>query len=169
MKTRMVLGARGGNGDLAEYGLRAADETHVADEMQRGKLIVVVDGRRDELGDRCKVDLLDLLNLALRKTGRLEGEWARKEEMRWPGDCERTWRSEPKVVVQTAIHGHKSLCSLLVHLEEDESLHYGILTIEALPSARLTRRQECCHFGSRLALVEAAIVHDRVQLRAVER
>lgn len=137
MKARMMLGARGGNGDLAEYGLKAADETHVADEVELGKLIVVVDGRRDEVGDRCKADLV---NLALRKMGRREGEWAPREEMRWPGGCEQTWKSEPKVVVQTAIRGHKSLCSLLVHLEEDESLRYGMLTIEALPSARLTRR-----------------------------
>ena len=58
--------------------------------------------------------------------------------MRWPGDCERTWRSELKVVAQIEIRGHKSLCSLLVRLEEDESLHYGILMIEVSPSVRRT-------------------------------
>ena len=89
--------------------------------------------------------------------------------MRWLGDCERTWRLGLKVVVQREIRGHKSLCSLLVHLEEDGSLRYDILMIEMLPPVRLTRWQECCHFDCRLALVEAVIVHDKVQLHAVER
>lgn len=165
-KTRMVLRDRGGSGDLAEYGLMAADETHVADEVDRGMLTVSVDGPGDETGDRCEADLV---SLALRMTGRRGGEWALREEMRWLGDCERTWRLELKVVVQTAIGGYKSLGSLLVHLEEDENLRYGILMIEALPSARLTRWQECCHFGSHLALLEAANVRDKVQLRAMKR
>lgn len=89
--------------------------------------------------------------------------------MHWLGDCGRTWRSELKVVVQRQIRGHKSLGGLLVHLEEHESLRYGILMTEELPSVRLTRWQEYCRFDSHLALVEAVIVHDKVQTCAVER
>ena len=96
MRTRIESRARGEPADRAVYGLMAADETHVADEVEHGKLIGV-DGRRDELGHRCKADLV---NLALRKTGHREGEWARKEQMRWLDDCEQTWKSELKVVVQ---------------------------------------------------------------------
>lgn len=165
MKTRMVPKARGGPVDRAECALMAAGGTHIAGGMERGRLIVVVDGRRDEVVDRCKADPV---SLALRKKGRREGEWVRREQMRWLGDCEQTWRSELKVEVRREIRGHKNLCSLPVHLEEDESLHYGILMIEALPSVCLTRWQECRHFDSRLALVGAVIVHDKVQLRAVE-
>ena len=150
----------------AECGPMVADETHIADEVKRDRLIVMVDGRRDEIGDHCKADLV---SPAPRKTGRREGEWARKEPTRWLGDCERTWRSEQKAVVQKEVRGHKSLCSLLVHLGEDENLRYGILRSEALPSVRLTRWQACGHFDSRLALVEVVIVHEEVQLRAVER
>ena len=73
-----------------------------------------------------------------------------------------------KAVAQKEIHGRESLCSLPVRLEEDESLHYGILMIEALSSVPLTKWQECCHFDSCLALLEQAIVHDKVQLRAGE-
>ena len=136
-KTRLMLRVHGGSGDLAEYGLMAMDETHAADEVELGRLIAVMYDRCDKLGDRCKADLV---NLALRKTGPREGEWARREEMRWLGDCERTWKLELKVVVQTAIRGYKSLCSVLVHSEEDGSLRHRILMIEALPSARPTRR-----------------------------
>ena len=167
MKTRKVLRAHGGFVDRAEYGLMAADGAHIADERGRGRLILVVDGRRDELGDRYTADLV---SLALRKTNRREDGLALRELMRWLGDCEPTWRSEPKVVVvQRQIRGHESLCSLLVHLEEDESLRYGILMVEVLPSVRQTRWQECCHFDSRFALAEAVIVHDKVQPRAAER
>lgn len=42
---------------------------------------------RDEVGDRYKTDLV---GLALRKTSRREGEWARREQMRWLGDYGRT-------------------------------------------------------------------------------
>ena len=71
------------------------------------------------------------------------------------------------MVDQKEIRGQKSLCSLLVHVEEDESLRSGTLMTETLPSVRLTRWQGCCRFDSLLALVEAVIVHDRVQLRVV--
>lgn len=71
------------------------------------------------------------------------------------------------MVGQKEMHGQKSLCSLLVHVEEGESFHYGSLMTETMPSVRLTRWQECCRFDSPLALVEAVIVHDRVQLRVV--
>ena len=60
MKTRMVSRARDGPLDRVECGLMAADETHIADEVERGSLFVVVDGRRDEVGDRCKADLVSL-------------------------------------------------------------------------------------------------------------
>lgn len=164
MKTRMEPRARDEPVDHVEHGLRALDETRIADEVEHGRLIVVVDGRRDEIEDRCKADLV---SLALRRTGRREDEWARREQMRWLGDCEPTWRSELKVVDQKETRGQKGLCSRLVHVEEDENLRYGTLMTEALPSVRLTRWQECCRFDSLLALVEAVIVHDMVQLRAV--
>ena len=163
-KTRMEPRARDEPADRVEYGPMALDETHIADEVGRGRLIVVVDGRRDETGDRCEADLV---SLALRRTGRHEDEWARREQMRWLDDCEPTWRSELKVVEQKEIRGQKSLCSLLVLVEEDESLRYGTLMAEGLPSVRLTRLQGCCRFDSLLALVEAVIVHDRGQLRVV--
>lgn len=70
-----------------------------------------------------------------------------------------------KVVVQRKLRERERLCSLPVHLGEAESLHYGILMTEAWPSVRLTKWLECCHFDSRLALVEPAIVDDKVQLR----
>lgn len=163
-KTRMEPRAHDEPADRVECGLMAPDETRIADEMDHGRLIVVVDGRRDETGDRCTANLV---SLALRRTGRRVDEWARREQMRWLGDCEPTWRSGLKVVEPKEIRGQKSLCSLLVHVEEDESLRYGTLMTEGLPSVRLTRLQEFCRFDSPLALVEAVIVHDRVQLRAV--
>lgn len=73
------------------------------------------------------------------------------------------------MVVQREIRGYTSLCSLLVHLEADESLRYGIPTHEALPSVCVTRSQACCHFDSRPALAEVAIVLEEVQLGAVEK
>lgn len=97
MKTRMESMARGAPADRAEYGLTAADETHIADEVERGRLIEVVHGRRDGVGHRYKADLV---SLALRKMGRREGVWVRREQMRCLGDCEQTWRSELTVVVQ---------------------------------------------------------------------
>ena len=165
MKTRIALSARVGLVDRAEHGPMVAGETHIADEVGRGRLVVVLGGRRDEVGDCCKADLV---SLALRKKGRREGEWAQREQTRWLGDCERTSRSVLKAVAQKEIRGRESLCSLPVRLEEDESLHYGSLMIEALPSVRLTKWQECCHSDSCLALFERAIVHDKVQLRAGE-
>lgn len=71
MRTRIVWRARGGPVDRAEYGLMAADENHIAGEVERGRWIVMVDGRRDEVGDRCKTDLA---SLALRKLEPREGE-----------------------------------------------------------------------------------------------
>ncbi len=167
MKTRMGLSAHGGPVDRAEYGPMAPDETRIADEVEHGRPTVTGDDRRDEVGNCCKVDLV---TLALQKTGRHEGEWARREQKHWLGDCERTWRSVLKgVVVQMELRGQESLYSLLVRLEEDESLRSGILLIEVWPSVALTRGRDCCHFDSPLALVESAIVHDKVQLHAVER
>lgn len=58
---------------------------------------------------------------------------------------------------------HEVLCGLLVRLEDDR---YDNLMIEALPSVHLSRWQGCSHFESRLARVELAIVHDKVQPRA---
>ena len=37
MRTRMVSKARGGPVDRAEYGLMAAHEIHIADEVERGR------------------------------------------------------------------------------------------------------------------------------------
>ena len=128
MKTQMRLSARGELVDRAVYGPMAADETHIAGGVEHCKLFGALDGRRDGVGDRYKVDLV---NLALRKKGRPEDEWARREQTRWLGDCERTWRSVLKVVVQRKIHEHESLCSLPVRLGEDEYLHCGILRVEA--------------------------------------
>lgn len=71
MRTQIVSMARGGPVDPAEYGPMAADENHIAGEVERGSWIVMVDGRRDEIGDRCKVDLA---SLALRKLGPREDE-----------------------------------------------------------------------------------------------
>ena len=150
MKTRMEPRARDELADRVEYDLMAPDETRIADEVERGRLLVAVDGRRDEIGDRCKADLV---SLALRRTGRREDEWARREQMRWVGDCAPTWRSELKAVDQKEIRGQKSPCSLLVHVGEDESLRYGTLMIETLPSVRLTSWQECCRFDILLAPV----------------
>ena len=73
------------------------------------------------------------------------------------------------MVVPREVRGHKSLYSLLVHLEVDGSLRYDILMIEALPPVLLTRWQVCSHFDNHLALVEAVIVYDKVQLHAVGR
>lgn len=89
--------------------------------------------------------------------------------MCWLGDCGRTWRSELKAVVQRQIRGCRSLGGLLVRLEEHESLRCGILMAEESPSVPLTKWQEYCRFDSRLALVEAVIVPDKVQTRAVGR
>lgn len=87
MKTRMEQRCRDELADRVEHDLMASGETRIADEVAHGTLIVVGDGRRDEIGDRCKADLV---NLALRKMGRREDEWARREQMRWLGDCEPT-------------------------------------------------------------------------------
>ena len=166
MEVQTVSSARGAPVDRGEYGPMAADETHIADEVERGRLIEALDGRCDEIGDYCKADLVSLV---LQKKGRREGEWARREQTRWLGDCERTWILVLKVVVPREGRGHKTLCSPLVHLEEDESLRYGILMTEALPFERLTMWQEFSHFDSRLGLAGRVIVDDRVRLRAVER
>ena len=128
MKTRMASCARGGPVDRAEYVPMPADEAHIADEAERGRLVVVLDGPRDGVEDCCKADLV---SPALRKKGHHEGEWARREQTRWLDDCARTWRSVLKVVVQRKLREPECLCSLLAQLVEDESLHYGILMIEA--------------------------------------
>ncbi len=60
MKTRMALSARGGPVDRAEYGRMAPDETRIADEVEHGRQTVKGDDRRDEIGNRCKVDLVSL-------------------------------------------------------------------------------------------------------------
>ena len=52
MKTRMEPRVRDELADRVEYDLMAPDETRIADEVERGRLIVVVDGRRDEIGNR---------------------------------------------------------------------------------------------------------------------
>ena len=166
MKAQMAPSAHGGPVDRAEYGLMAGDETHVADEVERGRLIGAVDGHRDEIGDRCKADLG---SFALRRKARHEGEWAQREQTRSRVDCEQTLRSVLKVVVRRETRGHESLCSLLVHLEDPESLRYGMLIFEALQSVHLTRWQGCFHFDSLLALVELGTAHDKVELHAVER
>ena len=79
MKTRMGSSAHGEPVDRAVYGPMAADESHIADEVERGKLVVVLDGHCDGPGDRCKANLV---SLAQRKKGHREGEWARKGQMR---------------------------------------------------------------------------------------
>lgn len=71
MKTRRASCARGEPVDRAECVPTPADETHIADEVERGRLVVVLDGRHDEVGDCCKADLV---SLALRKRGRRGGE-----------------------------------------------------------------------------------------------
>ena len=126
--TRTGLSAHDEPADRGVYGPMAVDETHTADEVEHCKLSVVLDDRRDGIEDHCKAGLV---NLALQKKGRREGESARREQTRWLGDCERTWRSVLKVVVQWKIREHESLCSLPVRLEVDDDLHYGILMLEA--------------------------------------
>lgn len=71
MKTRRASCARGEPADRAEYFPTPADATHIADEVERGRLAVVLDGRHDGVGDCCKADLLSLV---LRKRGRRVGE-----------------------------------------------------------------------------------------------
>ena len=125
--TRTGLSAHDEPADRGVYARMAADETHTADEVEHCKLSVVLDDRRDGIEDHRKAALV---NLALQKKGRREGESARREQTRWLGDCERTWRSVLKVVVQWKIREHESLCSLPVRLEVDDDLHYGILMLE---------------------------------------
>ena len=60
MKARIALSARGGPVDRAERGPTVADETHIAEEVERGRLVVVPGGRRDGVGDCCKADLVSL-------------------------------------------------------------------------------------------------------------
>ena len=134
--SRMTSIARGALVDRGEHGLMVADEALVVDEVKRGRPPEAVVGRRDEAGDRRKADPA---SLALRKKGRREGEWAQKEQRRWPDDCGRTWKSVLKVVVQREVPGHEVPGSLLVRLEEDEGLRYGILRIEALSPVRLSK------------------------------
>ena len=126
--TRTGLSAHDEPADRGVYDPTAADDTHTADEVEHCKLFVVLDDRRDGIEDRC---VAGLVNLALQKKGRREGESARKEQTRWLGDCERTWRLVLKVVVQWKIREHESLCSLPVRLEVDDDLHYDILMLEA--------------------------------------
>ena len=106
----------------------AAYETHTADEMECCKLSVVLDDRCDGIEGHCETGLV---NLALQKKGRREDESARREQTRWLDDCEQTWRSVLKVVVQWKIREHESLCSLPVRLEADNGLHFGVLMLEA--------------------------------------
>ena len=87
MRAQMALSAHGGPVGRAEYDLMAVDETHVADEVERGRPIGAVGGHRDGIGDRCKADLG---SPALRRKARHEGEWARREQTRSRGDCEQT-------------------------------------------------------------------------------
>lgn len=76
-KTRMPLNAHDGPLDHAEYGPMTADETHVADEVELGRLTVFVGDRLVEVGNHCKVVLV---SLALQKGGHREGEWAPREQ-----------------------------------------------------------------------------------------
>ena len=165
-KTRKGLSAHDEPADHGVYGPMAADEAHIADEMEHCKLPVVLDDRRDGIEGHCEAGLV---NLALQKKGRREGESARREQTRWLGDCERTWRSVLKVGVQWKIREHESLCSLPVRWEADDGLHFGILMLEAWPPVHLTTLQGCCHFDTLHALVELAIVYEKVQPRAVEK
>ena len=73
-KTQTGLSARDEPADRGVYGPMAADETHTADEVKHCKLSVVLDDRRDGIEDHCKAGLV---NLALQKKGRREGESAR--------------------------------------------------------------------------------------------
>ena len=126
-KTRMGLSAHDEPADRGVYDPMAGDEIHTADEVEHCKVSVVLDDRRDEIEDRCKVGLV---NLALQKKSRREGESARREQTRWLDDCEPTWRSVLKVELQWKIREHESLCSLPVRLEVDDDLHYGIPMFE---------------------------------------